>query len=395
MKKITFLILSISFLISCSGVKKTQSLLSDGNYDAAINRSIESLKTNKASKSKQDYVYLLEEAFAKAKERDLRDVEMLQKAVNPANFEKIYNTYLQLNNRQERIRPLLPLPLLQEGRNAIFPFDDYSNQIVKTRESLSKYLYDNSKALMKQNDKMSFRKAYDDLGYLNEINPGYKDIKNLMDEAHFKGTDFVHVYTKNETNMIIPARLQNDLLDFSTFGLNDKWTVYHSNRQKDVKYDFAMIVNFRNINISPEQMKEREFSKEKQVPDGKKPLLDASGNPVKDDQGNTVMVDKMKTIRATVYEFKQFKSCQITAKIDYIDFRTNQLIDAFPLSSEYIFEYIYANYNGDRNACDSDYMQYFGRRAVAFPSNEQMVYDSGEDLKAKLKSIITRNKFRK
>lgn len=395
MKKITILLLSISFLISCSGVKKTQSLLSDGNYDAAINRSIESLKTNKTSKGKQDYVYLLEEAYAKAKDRDLREVEMLQKDGNPANLEKIYNTYLQLNNRQERIRPLLPLPLLQEGRNAIFPFDDYSSQIVKTREALSKYLYDNSKALMKQNDKMSYRKAYDDFGYLNEINPGYKDIKSLMDEAHYKGTDFVHVYTKNETNMVIPTRLQNDLLDFSTFGLNDKWTVYHNNRQKDIKYDFAMIVNFRNINITPEQIKEREFMKEKQVPDGKKPLLDANGNPVKDDQGNTVMVDKMKTVRATIYEFKQFKACQITAKIDYIDFRTNQLIDAFPLSSEYVFEYIYANYNGDRNACDSDYLQYFGRRATPFPSNEQMVYDSGEDLKSKLKSIITRNKFRR
>jgi hypothetical protein len=395
MKKITILLLSISFLISCSGVKRTQSLLSDGNYDAAINRSIESLKTNKASKGKQDYVYLLEEAYAKAKDRDLREVEMLQKDGNPANLEKIYNTYLQLNNRQERIRPLLPLPLLQEGRNAIFPFDDYSSQIVKTRDALSKHLYDNSKALMKQNDKMSYRKAYDDFGYLNEINPGYKDIKSLMDEAHFKGTDFVHVYTKNETNMVIPTRLQSDLLDFSTFGLNDKWTVYHNNRQKDIKYDFAMIVNFRNINITPEQIKEREFIKEKQIPDGKKPVLDAQGNPVKDAQGNTVMVDKMKTVRATIYEFKQFKACQITAKIDYIDFRTNQLIDVFPLSSEYVFEYIYANYNGDKNACDSDYLQYFGRRATPFPSNEQMVYDSGEDLKAKLKNIITRNKFRR
>jgi hypothetical protein len=395
MKKITILLLSISFLISCSGVKRTQSLLSDGNYDAAINRSIESLKTNKASKGKQDYVYLLEEAYAKAKDRDLREVEMLQKDGNPANLEKIYNTYLQLNNRQERIRPLLPLPLLQEGRNAIFPFDDYSSQIVKTRDALSKHLYDNSKALMKQNDKMSYRNAYDDFGYLNEINPGYKDIKSLMDEAHFKGTDFVHVYTKNETNMVIPTRLQSDLLDFSTFGLNDKWTVYHNNRQKDIKYDFAMIVNFRNINITPEQIKEREFIKEKQIPDGKKPVLDAQGNPVKDAQGNTVMVDKMKTVRATIYEFKQFKACQITAKIDYIDFRTNQLIDVFPLSSEYVFEYIYANYNGDKNACDSDYLQYFGRRATPFPSNEQMVYDSGEDLKAKLKNIITRNKFRR
>jgi hypothetical protein len=31
---------------------------------------------------------------------------------------------------------------------------------------------------------------------------------------------------------------------------------------------------------------------------------------------------------------------------------------------------------------------------VQFPTNEQMIYDSGQDLKQKLKSIITRNKFR-
>ena len=395
MKKITIIILFIGLLTSCSGVKTTQSLVSDGNYDAAINRSVEALKTNKSSKGKQDYVYLIEEAFAKAKERDLRDIDMFQKDGNPANLEKIYNTYLQLNNRREKIRPVLPLFLIKENRNAIFPFDDYSTPIVKTREALSKYLYDNSKALMKQNDKMSYRQAFDDFGYLNEINPGYKDVKSLMDECHFKGIDFVHVYTKNETNMVIPTRLNNDLLDFGTFGLNDKWTVYHNNKQKDIKYDFAMLVSFRDINISPEQIKEREFIKEKQIKDGTKPLLDANGNQVKDEKGNVVMVDNMKTIRATIYEFKQFKACNVTAKVDFLDLRTSQLIESFPLSSEFVFEYIYANYNGDKNACDSSYLQYFGRRAAPFPTSEQMVYDSGEDLKAKLKNIITRNKFRR
>ncbi len=394
MKKITLLVIVFSFIISC-GVKSTQSMLSNGDYDGAIYRASEALNTNKNSKGKQDYVYLIEEAFAKAKERDLRDIEMLQKDVNPANFEKIYNTYLQLNNRQEKIRPLLPLYLLKEGRNAYFPFDDYSTQIVKSKEALSKYLYDNSKNLMKENNKMAFRKAFDDFSYLEKINPGYKDVSKLMAEAQYKGTDYVSIYTKNETQMVIPTRLQSDLLDFSTFGLDDKWTVYHSNRQKGVNYDYGLIVNFRQINISPEQIKEREFVKEKQIADGKKPLLDANGNQVKDEKGNVVMVDNMKTVRATIYEFKQFKACNINAKVDYIDFRTNQLIDTFPLSSEFIFEYIYANYNGDRNACDSDYLQYFNRRSTPFPTNEQMVYDSGEDLKAKLKSIITRNKFRR
>lgn len=394
MKKIT-LLLFIGFLISCSGVKKTQSMLSDGNYDGAINRSVENLRTNKTSKGKQVYIYMLEEAFAKAKQRDQEAIAMLQKDGNPSNLEKIYNTYLQLQNRQERIRPLLPLSLINEGRNAIFPLEDYSDEIIDSKNKLSAYLYDNAKKLMKVNDKMVFRQAFDDLAYLEEINPNYKDAKSLMAEAHLKGTDFVHVYTKNETNMVIPVRLQNDLLDFSTLGLNDKWTVYHSNKQKDIKYDFAMLVNFRNINISPEQIKEREFIKEKQIADGKKPLLDDKGNQVKDEKGNVIMVDNMKTIRATIFESKQFKACQITAKVDYIDIKNDQLIDTFPLSSEFIFEYIYANFNGDKRACEDNYLQYFVRRAVPFPSNEQMIFDSGEDLKNKLKNIITRNKFRR
>jgi hypothetical protein len=394
MRKIT-LLLSILLLIYSCGVKKTQSLLSDGDYDNAINRAVDALRTKKDAKGKQDYVYLLEEAFAKAKDRDLRNIDMLAKDANPANFEKIYNDYLQLNNRQERIRPLLPLQLLKEGRNAYFPFDNYSDQIINSKNALSKYLYDNAVKLLKSNNKMDFRKSYDDLGYLESINPGYKDVKNLMNQAQQKGTDFVSVYTKNETNMVIPVRLQSDLLDFSTFGLNDKWTVYHSNKQKGISYDFGLIVNFRQINISPEQIKEKEFIKEKQIKDGTKALLNSQGNVVKDSLGHTIMVDNFKTIRVDIYEFRQFKSCQVTAKVDYIDFRNNQLIEAFPISSEFVFENIYSTYNGDKNACDDSYMPYFNKRAVAFPSNDQMVYDSGEDLKAKLKDIIVRNRFRR
>jgi hypothetical protein len=394
MKKITSLLLLAVFIYSC-GVKQTQSMLSDGDYDGAINRAAEGLKTNKNAKGKQDYVYLMEEAFAKAKERDLRNVEMLAKDANPSNLEKIYNTYLQLNSRQEKIRPLLPLKLMKQGRDAYFPFDNYSDQIVNSKNALSKYLYDNSKLLLKTNDKMNYRRAYDDFAYLESINPGYKDVKKLMDEAQFKGTDFVNVFTKNETNMIIPARLQNDLLDFSTFGLNDKWTVYHSNRQKGINYDYGMIVNFRQINISPEQVNQKEFIKEKQVKDGVKTLLDSNGRVVKDSLGNPIKVDNFKTIRVNIYEFRQYKACQVTAKVDYVDFKTNQLIDTFPLSSEFVFENIYSNYNGDRNACDASYLPYFDKRAVAFPSNEQMVYDAGQDLKGKLKGIITGNRIRR
>ncbi len=369
-------------------------MLSNGNYDGAIENAVDALRTNKTAKGKQDYVYLLEESFAKAKERDQSSLNLLIKENNPANYERIYNLYSKMRSRQERIKPLLPLPLLKEGRNAIFPMDDYSDEIISSKNNLSGFLYINAKKLMTSQNKMDFRQAFDDLRYLDELNPNYKDVRALMDQAQLKGTDFVHVYTKNETNMVIPTRLQDDLLDFSTYGINDKWTVYHNNRQKNINYDYGMIVNFRGIVISPEQVREKQFIKEKQIKDGTKTLLDSNGNVVKDSIGNAIKVDNFKTIKVNIYEFTQFKSCQVTAKIDYVDFRTNQLINAFPITSEFIFDYIYANYNGDKRACEADYYQYFERRAVPFPSNEQMIYDTGEDLKIKLKGIITNNRFR-
>ena len=393
MKKTTLLFFAV-LLASC-GVKQTQSMLSSGDYDGAINSAIDALRSNKNAKGKQDYIYLLEEAFAKAKQRDLETLNLLAKEKNPANYEKIYNLYSQLKKRQERIKPLLPLQLLKEGRNAIFPMDDYSDDLVNSKTNLSGFLYTNAKKMMTSKNKLDFRQAFDDLTYLEKLNPNYKDVRALMDDAQYKGTDFVHVYTKNETKMVIPVLLQDDLLDFSTYGINDKWTVYNNNKQKNVTYDFGMIVNFRQINISPEQVKEKQFVKEKQIKDGVKNLLDAKGNTVKDSLGKPIKVDNMKTVKVSIYEFTQFKSCQVTAKVDYINLKTNQLLDAFPVTSEYVFSYIYANYNGDKRAVEDTYYQYFDRRSVPFPSNEQMVYDTGEDLKLKLKNIITNNKFRR
>jgi hypothetical protein len=354
MKKIT-LVLALLIVLSSCGVKQTQNLLSSGNYDEAINNAVSNLRTNKDKKSKQDYVYLLEEAFAKAKERDLNTINLLVKESNPAQIEKLYNLYIQLNDRQEKIKPILPLQLIKEGRTAIFLFENYNEEIVSSKNALSRYLYDNAKALIRTKIKMNQRKAFDDLTYLNQLNPNYKDIQKLMEEAQFKGTDFVLVSTKNETNMIIPVRLQNDLLDFNTYGLNDKWTVYHSNTQKGIDYDYSMLIRFRGIYISPEQIKEKEFVKERQIKDGQKKLIDANGKVVLDEKGKEIYVDNYKNATVRIFESRQLKSCQVTAKVEYINFKNNELMQSFPLTSEFIFENIYATYKGDKRASDDNY----------------------------------------
>ncbi|MBS1534764.1 MAG: hypothetical protein JST78_06760 [Bacteroidetes bacterium] len=391
--KIRFLLFISALVFTACGVKQTREAVATGNYDDAIYTAVDKLRANKNAKGKQDYVLLLEEAFAKAKERDQRNIAAWFADANPANLEAVYNTYKQLNDRQELIRPLLPLRVLKENREAKFAFEDYTEQIISSKNALSKHLYLTSVAALMNGDKMACRRAYDDLVYLNQINPGYKDVTKLIKDAQFKGTDFVLVSTANQTQMVIPKRLQDDLLDFSTLGLNDKWMTFHSNKQKGFDYVYGVSIDFRQINISPERITEREIIKEKQIKDGVKKLLDNRGREVKDSLGRPIYVDNMKTIRAYVYESTQTKSVQVTAKIDYTDLKNKQLLQTYPLTSEFVFQYVFARYKGDKRACDQDYLPNFDRREVPFPSNEQMVYDCGEDLKAKLKDIIRHHKI--
>ncbi len=395
MKKLLLLCTILAIAFSCSSVKKTEKALNTGNYDQAINIALNRLKTNKDKKGKQPYILMLEEAYAKVVERDINAVNYLEQEGNPANLERIYNTYLSMRDRQERIKPLIPLYLTEQGRNANFLMDNYDQRILATKDKLSKYLYDTARSLLSSAQrKTDYRKVYENLIYLDKISPNYKNTRALIEEAHLKGTDFVRVTMKNSTNVVIPKRLEADLLNFGTYGLDDLWTVYHSQAQKTTTYDYAMEVTLREINISPEKVRERQLEREKLVKDGWEYLLDNDGNVVKDEEGNKVKVDKMVTVVCEYYEFTQFKATNVVGNVQYKNLRTKQLLEAFPIASEFVFEHVYANYNGDKRALEDDLVRYLGLQAVPFPTNEQMVYDSGEDLKNKIKGIITNYRFK-
>ncbi|MEY8862469.1 hypothetical protein [Tenacibaculum singaporense] len=397
MRKTTLLlILSVLVLASCSSVKTTEKALNTGNYDKAISLSIEKLAKNKTKEKNQPHVLMLQEAFRKATDRDLDRISFLEKEQNPENFETIYTLYQRLNNRQERIKPLLPLRILSSGRNAKFKLVNYSDRILAAKENYAGYLYENGVALLNEGDrnKINYRRAFDELRHLDKISPNYRDTRNLIEEAHAKGIDYVHVSVRNRTDQIIPRRLERDLLAIDTYGLNDLWTQYHAKKDRNIRYDFDLELDFRDIMISPEQVHEKEVIKERRIKDGFKYLRDNNGNYVKDSLGNKIKVDKFKRIRCTFYQFTQFKSSKVTGVVKYIDNRTNQLLQRFPIQSEFVFEHIYADYDGDRRALDKSFIDLLDETSVAFPSNEQMVYDTGTDLKQKLKHIITRNKFR-
>ncbi|TCK68961.1 hypothetical protein DFQ05_0471 [Winogradskyella wandonensis] len=386
MKKTTLLFIFVLFLVSCGSKKKVERALTSGNYNEAIAKSIKKLSANKDAKRNQDYILLLKDAYDKANERDISTVSKLKASNNPEYYKRIYETYIALDRRQNAVKPLLPLQV--NGRDVFFKTKDYTKQTLAARDNVSDFFYEKGLDLLESDDKFQIREAYNTLAYIEDINPNYEKTRALMQEAHELGTAHVAVSIENQTNQVIPRRLEEALLDFDTYGLNQFWTVYHAYKGDSLDYDYAMRLRLARINISPEQVREREVPRQREVKDGWQYKLDGNGNVMKDSLGNDIKEDKIITVRARLFEYEQFKQAEILADVTFTDLQNKQVLEQFNLDSGFVFENFYARFRGDRRALTVDDRDLVRNRAIPFPTNEQMIFDAGEDLKIRLKNII-------
>jgi len=386
MKKALLYTLFVSILFSCSSRKRVETAVNSGNYNQAITTALSKLRKNKDKKRNQDYVIMLHDAYHKVVERDLNTIEHLKKDNNPETFKDIFEMYVDLDARQEAIKPLLPL--YANGKKITFKFKNYSDVILVSKNKLSDYLYEKGLDLLESDDKHIIRNAHSELAYLDRISPNYENTRELLNEALERGKDYVLVSINNATEQVIPARLEEELLNFDTYGLNKFWSEYHANAQPNRKYDFAMHLNLRQINISPERINQREFLREREISDGWEYEKDRNGNVLKDSLGNDIKYEKFINVRARLYETIQTKSAQVVGDVVYLDNNTQQTLDTFTIDSGFVFEHISARFRGDKRALLAEDRQLLNNRQLPFPSNEQMIFDTGEDLKVRLKQII-------
>jgi hypothetical protein len=386
MKKLILYLAAVSLLASCVGKKQIERQLHSGDYDRAISNALKKLENNKDKKRKREFIVLLENAYVKVVDQDLNTIQHLKKDGNPEMYKRTFDIYQDLEARQNAIKAVLPLTI--NGRKIQFDFNDYSQEIVSYRSKVSSHLYEEVLTSIHSKRKSENRTAFRTLEYIDAINPNYKDIRELKDVAHFQGTDFIIVSIENDTRQIIPRRLEEDLLNFDTYGLNKFWSEYHSNTQKDIEYDYAIELQLKSINVSPERINEREFVRKRQVVDGWKYKLDANGNVLKDSLGNDIKIDKIITVKCRYAEFNQTKSTQVVANVEFSDLKSKRLLESFPIASEFIFENLYAIARGDKRALNDQDRDILRNDRVYFPSDEEMVYETGEDLKLKLQDII-------
>ena len=386
LQKLIACMLVAAVLLSCNSSTK---LLNSGNYDAAIYKATKKLQRKK---DKEKEIIALEQDYQKANDRDKEKILFLKKEGKPESWDLIFSTYARMSQRQQNIKHLLPLLIARQGLYANFPFANYDEEIIQAKKNATEYFYAHALTLLDKNNQGDARQAYNELLKVKNFSSNYKDVDKQLTRAKDIGTSYVLFKMKNATGVPLPPNFEDELTKISLNELNGEWVRYYTTEVKGMTYDYTILVNMKNINVSPEGVKETAFTETKTIPDGFNYALDSKGNVMKDTAGNDIKIPKNKTISCNVVETYQTKKAIIAGTLDYINNNTGQLIKTDPIASENFFENRAYAAMGDLNALKPETAAKLGNRPVPFPPSFDMLLQAGGVLKGMVKNIIVTNK---
>lgn len=380
--KTFYFLLAILILTACGSSKKS---LESGDFVNAVDRSVKNLR-KKPTNSKE--IAILNEAYAKANQIDIDRINFLRQGAEEQAWDEIFNRYNYLQERQNLVGTL-PQNVLAAIN---FEKKEYTGDLFAAKKRACDFLYARAMRSLSTNDKYKAREAFYDLQRVKGYSPDYKDIDMRMGEAQFKGTNQILFKIKNESNIALPRDLEADILKISLKDLNVSWLNYDTKAERNINYDYYIVLVLKGISITPEQVNESSITDEKEIEDGYKYLLDSKGNVKKDTAGNDIKLPVYKKITCKVVTVRQFKACNIVANLDYVDARNGQLVKTSPVAAEMIFENRAATAVGDLDALKPESKQWLGKKTLPFPSNEQMIYDGGMVLKDRTKDYLWNNR---
>lgn len=367
------------FMTACHTAERN---LERGHYDDAVDIAMRKLEGKR--RKKEEHVRVLEAAFQKATERDMRLCDYLQGAGREENWAKINQIHRRIEARQNRVFRLLPLTA-SSGYKANFMFVNIEQREQESREKAAEHLYQKAQALLtdaRRGDKMAARTAYDvleDIG--RRYFPQYKDKAVLLQEARRLGTIHVLVGVHNSSQKILPRELEQRFLELSSGDMNHFWRQVYLRPSTEMNYDYRVVFDVRRVDISPENVKERHYVDENEIVDGWEYVLDQRGNVAKDTAGNDIKRPRYVRVRAEVLEVCQTKAARLSGALVVTDAQGNTHVDARNMNTEIVFENFAATFRGDERALSEASRKRLGNRPLPFPADEDMIAQAADRLR--------------
>lgn len=392
MKKLLLLFSIILFLIH--GCATSEKALNKGYYDLAIQKATKKLRKHP---DKTSEILILEKAFQKAQQDDFDRIALIQKEGSPDHWDEIYAIYLRIKNRQAAIKTLPDLQVRDNYkkvvRNAQFNITDVDNEMLLSKQKAADYFYAHGVLLLQKGGRLNARNAYEDFQRVKSYYSTFKDVDEQLAKSHELGMTKILFKMQKSNPVPLPPDFEDELMKISLQDINQNWIRYYTTNTQGTDYDYTVVVNIKVIDVSPESVKDVQYTESKQVQDGWEYKLDAKGNVMKDSLGNDIKKPKYKTITCTVVETQLRKMAHLAGSLDYIDNHTNQLYKTDNIAADSFFEDGEVRViGGDVNALKPATKAKMGHRPAPFPNPFDMLLQAGNNLKGMVKNILYENR---
>lgn len=386
MKTSIYTILFLAGLVSCRSVEK---MVEKGEYDRAFNYSISKLQGEKNKKTA--YVKALEKAFFKINSASLREIERLNPSAKPENWSKVMNLYKGMDERQERLEPLLPL-VSEDRYRATFDIKNYKEQISNAEENTCLYYYNNANELLarteKTGDKTYARMAYDDLRKIESYQKNYKDSENLKEKALILGQNRIHVEIFNDLRDFQSSNIEQELRNLPVARLNDIWNEYSVNFEKN-KADYVLILELNQIIFTPERERVNTYSESKEILVRKDKVKER-----RDSIDVWVEKEVYERVKADISEVFREKQSELRGMIKVMDTRTKEYIKTIPVNAFHNFNGYGCRFAGDEKALTDATKKKIDNYLEIFPTDFDMAYDLASVFKNVVMDEARKIKFR-
>lgn len=299
-------LLTLCLCFGCVTVQSTQKQLNSGNYDEAITNALKELRPNKTKSKAQPYAFLLQEAFIKAQDRDERSLVSPAAKMTLNALEARVRLLEGLMERQEKIRPILPLFDAKSKKELVFPFKNYSADYQTALATFAGQLEQKVQSGLAVNEApYFFRDYYEKFAYLERRQLLNTMQHRLHQKCREKGATAAYGVLRNESRNVLPKSVAHCLLDFSKNNALSFWTPYDAYPKKGIPYTIAIQITLTLMEVSPENAKQQLLQFEHEVAEGTQPLRDERGKIVLDSLGEVIEVPKFKKEKATYYRNTQ------------------------------------------------------------------------------------------
>lgn len=355
-----------------SACANPQKMVYKGQYDEAFYHCAN--KLSKTTKRKTKLVAPMHEAYKKAQERDLNNINRLRTENNDANWTIINDTYKKITARQERIRALTPLRD-EDGKTYDVSYIDVNQGAAEAQQKAADFHYKRGLQFLQQAEPKGAgyikiaRDAVLEFEALKKINSNYKDTEVLLQKASdlasvqilFTLSDNSNSGQRFNTKTAVDSLLKS-------VASADRWTKIDQQAQSAVQYEYDLIFIATKIYIAPVI--------NKQISHQRRTSVDTTINNAR----QTISVE------ASVIHHENRQNCQIEGTWQVIDKANNQTLCNVPIAYTWLYIQTSATFTGDRRALSAEDDQYT-RTNTQMPSREQLIYRlfarTGEEIQSK------------